>query len=214
MSRTLLAVLFSVCCAWVFTPASAHALSIPGVKDKEKKTEEKKAPEAKTAEQPAAQSEKKTEPAAAPKNEEAPAPAAGNVSTSETTISKEAWDEYKKYKVGAFVEYSMPAQADMKMRYEVLEVTDTTMTILTTTSSPQFKQQAKIKYVLKADSTEKVSAAGKEFTATKTETTTDGKLTMRSWTTKEIPQFMGGVVKTEGGDGKVMMVLSAYGEGK
>lgn len=227
MSRTLLAVLLGFCCAWVFTPASAHALSIPGVKDKKKEEEEKKKKEeeqkkkdeaaaAKTADQPAAQNEKKTETAAAPKAEEtpAPAPAQGAVTTSEMTLTKEGWEEYKKNKVGAFVEYEMPAQAGAKMRYEVVEVGENFVTILNTTSMPQYKQQSKTKFIFKGDTTEKVTAANKEFTATKTEMSTDGKVTMKSWSSKEIPQLMGGLIKSESPAGTVNMVLSAYGEGK
>lgn len=215
MSRTMLAVLLAFFCTACFAPRSAHALNIPGVKDKKKEDEEKKRKEEerkKKEEENNKAAEAKTAEAADPAKEEAAAPATDGA-MSEMTINAETWALYKAYKVGTFVEYSMPAQEGMKMRYEVAEVGANFVVINTITSSPQFKQEAKVKYVL-SEATEKVSAAGKEFTATKSEMKTNGQVVSRSWTSKEIPQIGGGLIKSEGADGKASMILSAYGEGK
>lgn len=216
MSRTLLVLVLAFFGAALFMPASAHALNIPGVKDKKEEERKRKEEERKKKEEEdkkaAAQNSVKEE-----KEETAQpvaAPVADGESLTEMTINGETWEIYKKFKVGTFVEYSMPAQEGMKMRYEVTEVGENFVTIKTITSSPQFKQEAKMKYVFKGDAIEKVSAAGKEFNATRTDMSTNGTLVSRSWHSKEIPQLMGGTVKTEGADGKVQMILSAYGEGK
>ncbi|MCW8131717.1 MAG: hypothetical protein KIS92_15330 [Planctomycetota bacterium] len=220
MSRTLLAVLLTCFCAACFAPRSAHALNIPGVKDKKKEEEEKKRKEEERKkkdeeDKKAAEAEAKADapaPAPAPAKEDAGEPAAAG-SISEMSIGDEAWAVYKAFKPGTFVEYSMPEQEGMKMRYEVTEVGENFIVINTITSSPQFKSEAKIKYVHNT-ATEKVSAAGKEFNATRSDTKAEGKVVARSWTSKEIPQLAGGLVKTEGPDGKTTMILSSYGEGK
>src|SRR5258708_38177277 len=110
---------------------SASAFDLPGVgKDKKKKKEDDAPPPpppAAPAPPPPA-----APPPAAPAAE---APAAGGqvMETSmEMTISKEGFDEMKKNKVGAFVEYSStPApNMTMKMRVEVVEVGDNFITTL------------------------------------------------------------------------------------
>lgn len=203
--------------AGLFAAPSAHALNIPGVREKTKK--ERKKAEAKTEE--AAPAEAKTEEATAEtkkdeaKTEEAPAAPvaapAGEVQKSEVTMSKEAFDTFKDVKKGTFVEYAYPAVPNSKMRYEVLEKTADSITILSTTDMAGTVQKGETKYVMKEESA-KVEAAGKSFDCTVTETKVGGVSSGKSYHSKQVPPLMGGLVKTEGADGKPAMVLTSYGE--
>lgn len=198
---------------------SAHALNIPGVREKTKK-ERKKKDEAKTEE--AAPEEAKTgdtAPAEA-KNDDAKAEAApaapaaapaGMALKSEVTITKEAFETYKDVKKGAFVEYAYPAVPNSKMRYECIEKTVDSITILSITDMAGTVQKGETKYVVKEE-TAKVDAAGKSFDCTVSETKTGGVFSGKTYYSKQVPPLMGGLVKTEGADGKPAMVLTSYGE--
>ena len=214
---TLSCVVGSVCLS-----NSAHALSIPGVDRKKEKADKAEEDRKKAEAQKAASKKEETAPEAAPATAKAgggePAPRqevaapATPVVVTETTLSKEGWEEYKKNKVGAFVEYSMPAQPGMKMRSEVVEVGDNFIVVLQTTSGTGFSQVSKNKMIFKDGMTEKVKAGNKEFTATRMEITSSGQTT-RSWSSKEVPNLMGGLVKSENA-GVVNMELTDFGFGK
>ena len=198
----------------------AHALSVPGLKsEKEKKKEEEKRRQEEEAKRAAAQKsteEKKEEPKAAV-TQPAAAPAApaaeGQTTTSEMTVSKEAIDGYKDLKVGAFVEYTMPTQAGAKMRYEVTEKSDASITIVMTSVGTGYSMKTVTKFVLKEEQA-KVSAANKELNCAVSVVKSEGQVQSKTYTSKEIPQLMGGMVKMEGPDGKPTMLLSDFGAGK
>ncbi|MCK6471430.1 MAG: hypothetical protein L6R28_06765 [Planctomycetes bacterium] len=194
---------------------SAHALNIPGVGEKTKKERRRK--EAKTEE--AAPAEAKTEvtaPAETKKEEaaaeEAPAAApAGEVQKTEVTITKEAFEAYKDVKKGTFVEYAYPAMPNSKMRYECVEKTADSITILSTTDMAGTVQKGEAKYVVK-DESAKVEAAGRSFDCTVSETKVGGVSSGKTYYSKQVPALMGGLVKTEDAGGKPSMVLTSYGE--
>ena len=230
MVRKAWALVFAGLFGAVILSSTAGAFEVPGVKKAKKEVKEKSDDAQKTAgvkedaPPPAAnnQNTTTTQPAAAqpaaggdtapaPKQEAGAAPAIPETTT-EMTITKEAWEEYKKNKVGTFVEYSMPAQPGMKMRSEVIDMGADYIVVKQTTSSPQFSQVSKSKMVVK-DLTEKVTVKGKEFTATRMDMSTNGQVVSRSWSSKEIPNLMGGMVKSEA-QGAVNMELSDYGWGK
>lgn len=139
------------------------------------------------------------------------AEAAGEVQKSEVTITKEAFEAYKDVKKGTFVEYAYPAVPNSKMRYECIEKTADSVTVLTTTDMAGTVQKGETKYVVK-DESAKVEAAGKSFDCTVSETKTGGVPTGKTYYSKQVPALMGGLVKTEGADGKPSMVLTSYGE--
>ncbi|MCZ7647799.1 MAG: hypothetical protein M5U26_21505 [Planctomycetota bacterium] len=214
-----IALLFAGLCA---APA-ARALDLPGGigKKKEKKKDEKKSePAAEKKEAPAAE-EKQEEPAAQPaaeeKKAELAAPAAGGeVNEQEVSVNAEAWETYKTFKVGDFVEYGMPANPGMKMRYEVEAVGDKTVTVLTSQAGPGFSNKTRVKYVFQDAASiakEKLEIAGKTIETTRTDMTSKGKVVSRTWSSKDIPQLMGGMVKSEA-DGTVSMELTDFGHGK
>jgi len=99
------------------------------------------------------------------------------------------------------------------MRYEVTEKTDASITIVMLTSGPGYSAKTVSKYVLK-DERAKVSAANKEFDCAVSETKMNGQTQMKSYSSKDVPQLMGGLIKTEGPDGKPTMILSDYSSGK
>ena len=220
MVRFAWALIFACVFGSVCVSNSAHALGLPSLdRHKEKASDDSKKDDGKKATPPPADNTAAAPaPAAdngggnaAPK-QEAAAPA-GPVSMTETTLGKDGWEEYKKNKVGAFVEYSMPAQPGMKMRSEVVEVGDNYIVVQQTTSGTGFSQVSKNKMIFKDGMTEKVAAGGKEFTATRTDMSTNGQMVSRSWSSKEVPNLMGGMVKSES-MGKTSMELTDFGFGK
>lgn len=136
---------------------------------------------------------------------------AGEVQKSEVTITKEAFEAYKDVKKGTFVEYAYPEVPNSKMRYECIEKTADSVTVLMTTDMAGTVQKGETKYVVK-DESAKVEAAGKSFDCTVSETKTGGVPTGKTYYSKQVPALMGGLVKTEGADGKPSMVLTSYGE--
>jgi hypothetical protein len=155
--------------------------------------------------------------------------------TTEVKVPKSLWDAayMKEIKVGDFLEYEMPAAPGMRTHMEVVEYGDHTMTQLSRTimngkpinegkskmiySEPdpetgKVTEEQKKKYETKTfDDKVKIGDKG-EYAATRTETYEDGKLVAKMWTCKDVP--LGGLVKSEGPDGKSYQVLVNFGRGK
>jgi len=150
---------------------------------------------------------------------------------SEVKLPKSDWDKMKDhYHKGEWVEYEYPGQPGSISRTDVIDVGTDFVTLKSTTtahgvahattykmiySEPDPKveevkegQHPKLEtkeFADKVDVKDKGSVA-----ATRFETYVDGKLTGKMWSSKEVP--CGGVVKGETPDGKVTIVLTAYGK--
>ena len=169
----------------------------------------------------------KSDPAATPAKDPAPADTAKPADpkpaepaaqpTTEIPITKEAWEQmYKDWKAGDYVVYEMTAAPGMKQRQEVIEATADSVTVVSTIEMNGQKQPGgKMKYVVKAETKtaeDKVKVGDKEISATRTEVYNSGKLAGKTWTSKEVP--LGGMVRSEGDDGKASMNLVEFGRGK
>ena len=62
------------------------------------------------------------------------------------------------------------------------------------------------------ESADKVTTKKGDIAATRYETYDKGVLLSKAWISKDVP--MGGMIKAEGPDGKVSMMLTDYGRGK
>jgi hypothetical protein len=149
-------------------------------------------------------------------------------------VPKSLWDNayIKDMKVGDFLEYEVPLAPGMRMRSEVLEIGDHTLTMLSRTnfngevtegkskqiySEPDpetkpVKEENNKKFVTKTfDDKIKIGDKG-EFAAVRTESYEDDKLVSKMWSCKDVP--LGGMVRVEGADGKAMQQLVNFGRGK
>jgi hypothetical protein len=148
----------------------------------------------------------------------------------EVHVPKSSWDKFGRgdAKAGDFVEYEMTAAPGMKMRQEIKEVGDHTMTVesaMTMSGTAMPKQTMKMIYdgpdvegkdpktnVEMKMADEKVTVKKGSFDATRVEAYMNGALLSKSWITKEVP--VTGLVKTQDKDGKDTMVLTDFGKGK
>jgi hypothetical protein len=214
--------LLASCLVAAFMTTSAFALGVPDSpkpkKEKKKATKE----EAKTEEVKPAE----TKPAEA---QPADAKPAAPVAMRTVKLPKSAWENggFASAKVGDWVEYEYTAMAGMKSRQEIVELGDHTVTTLTkmtvagqtneskvqsiysepdpaAENAPDGKQKFEVKKV-----DDKATVGGKEYPAVRYETYADGKLSAKSWIAKDLP--LGGMVKTEGPDGKAYLIMSAFG---
>ena len=165
----------------------------------------------------------------------APAPAAAPpVQTMELKFPKSLWETSgaKDLKVGDYVEGESPLNPGTKSRQEVLEVGDHYTLVSAKTIMPTMTFEQKMKTIYsepdpdpkavekqRADEkietkefADKLTIGGKEVACTRYESYKDGKLQVKSWVSKEVP--LGGVVKTEMADGKVVTVTTGFGRGK
>jgi hypothetical protein len=148
----------------------------------------------------------------------------------EMKLPKSLWAQTKDfYKAGDWVEYEMPAVPGYKSRQEVVEVGDNFVVLdtKTTMAGQTTQQKSKMSYTepdppeQKTEEEEKQKVEKKEFAdkvtvkdkgevaATRHEMYLNGKLVSKSWVSKDLP--LGGMVKTEDADGKVLQVMTAYG---
>lgn len=158
------------------------------------------------------------------------------VQTYELKMPKSVWDKgtyMKDMNAGDFIETEMPAAPGMKSRTEVVEIGDHTVTFLSRTVMPGAPTtEAKSKQIYSEPDPEvtpvkeantkkfesktfddKIKVGDKgEFAAVRTESYEDGKLVSKMWTCKDVP--LGGMVKIEGADGKVMQQVVDFGRGK
>lgn len=171
----------------------------------------------------------------AAKTADAPPPAQTMpAQTLEVKFPKSLWETSgaKDMKAGDWVEGEMPMVPGSKTRQEVLEVGDhytvvvNKSTMMGTTTEQKMKtiysepdpdpkavekqrQEQKIETKEFAD---KLTIKGKEVACTRYETYQDGKLVSKSWVSKDVP--MGGAVKAEMADGKVVSAITDFGRGK
>jgi hypothetical protein len=159
------------------------------------------------------------------------APPASNPATTtsvhESHAPRSSWEKsgMGSSKIGDFVEYEYPAVVGMKNRQEVVEIGDHTLTLESTSNFNGKKTTTRVKMIF-SEPDGKVEGKNVEvkefpdsatvpkgmFTGTRYESYIDGKLTGKSWMSKDVP--VTGIVKVEGADGKVAMILTDYGRGK
>ncbi len=165
------------------------------------------------------------------KGDPTPAPP---VRTMEVKLPKNSWESShaNAMKVGDWIEVEMTLVQGTKMRQECIEVGDhyTVMLVRSSIGGRQMEQKIKSLYteanpdeeeaaklrkeqnIEIKDIDDKVKVKDKEVSAKRHEVYQNGKLTSRTWISAEIP--MGGQVKTEGADGKIVTQITDYGVGK
>ena len=145
----------------------------------------------------------------------------------EMKLPKDGWEKsnFQSARVGDFAEYEFPSTPGMKLRQEIVETGDHSISLLTTTTFNGSKSLRKSKMIYsepemnsqmsKADLKsieDKVTVDKGTFTATRYESYKNDKLTGKSWVSKDVPIY--GIVRNEGADGKATQVLVDYGRGK
>jgi hypothetical protein len=128
----------------------------------------------------------------------------------------EAWEKmwYKDAKVGDMAEYENSQNTMAREQWEITEASPTSVTVkLTLVFGGNPVSITNTKYVLveydTKESAEKVKVGDKELDCKVVESSLEGKVQSKVWTSSEVP--LGGMVKSEGADGKVAMMLTDFG---
>jgi hypothetical protein len=169
-----------------------------------------------------------------PAAQEAPPAKPVVVQDMEFKFPKSIWESSgaSAMKVGDWVESEMAMIPGSKSRQEVVEVGDHYTVVLTKSTMMGQQSEQKMKTIYSEpdpdpklvekqreeqkievkDFDDKISIKGKEVSAKRHEVYANGKLVSKSWVSKEVP--LGGMVKTEGADGKAITAITDFGNGK
>lgn len=239
MNRSLLAVrLFAILALFAVATPSAFSFDVPGPKPKKEKkkadTTDTAPADSKPADSKPADDTAKPADDTKPAAQDAPPAKPVVAQDMEFKFPKSIWESSgaSALKVGDWIETEMAMIPGSKSRQEVVEVGDHYTVVLTKSTMMGQQSEQKMKTIYSEpdpdpkavekqreeqkievkDFDDKITIKGKEVAAKRHEVYANGKLMSKAWISKDIP--LGGVVKTEGPDGKTVTSISDFGRGK